>query len=200
MKAIILDLGNVLVAYDHQRTLEALAAVSAVGIDELRTIIATDIGHAVEIGEMDGAALHELLVQRAGATRDFDRFFAALCSAMTPDQNALDYALALQARSDATVAVLSNTNQLHVRWLDANVPELQEFDLVMMSNEVHLAKPDPAIFQLALELLDLPAGQTIFVDDLAENVDAARSLGMDGIVHVEWGETRPALEAWLDQA
>jgi len=197
VKAVILDLGNVLVAYDHQHTLEALAAVSAVGVDELRAIITPAVSHAVEIGDMDGAALHELLVQRAGATRDFDRFFAALCSSMTPDQDALDYALALQARPDATVAVLSNTNQLHVRWLDANVPELQKFDLVMMSNEVHLAKPDPAIFLLALELLDLPAEQTIFIDDLAENVDAARSLGMDGIVHETWSRTRPALEAWL---
>ena len=146
MKATIFDLGNVLVRYDHQRTLEALAAVSAASADDLRTLLAGQVGEAVGVGEMDGDEFHDRLVQRAGTTRDFDRFYAALCAGMTPDQDALDYALALQARPDTTVAVLSNTNQLHVRWLDANVPELQEFDLVMMSNEVHLAKPDPAIF------------------------------------------------------
>lgn len=200
MKAIIFDLGNVLVAYDHGQTMDAVAAVSALTGAELRAVLTPELGHAVETGEMDGHELHEYLVQRAGVTRDFDRFYAAFCSAMTPDQCALDYALALQARSDITVAVLSNTNQLHVRWLDAHVPELEEIDLVMMSNEVHLAKPDPAIFQLALELIGLPAERTCLVDDTAPNVEAASALGMQAILHVQWVETRPALEAWLESA
>ncbi len=196
MKAVIFDLGNVLVAYDHRRTLEAVAEVSAATLEELLAI-AREIGHTLEVGDMSGAELHELLVQRAGTTRDFDRFFTAFCSGLTPDPQALDYALAIQERPEATSAVISNTNELHVRWLDEHVAALKEFDLVMMSNEVHLAKPDPAIFLLALELLDLPPEQTLFVDDMAENVDAAKALGMAGLVHEDWNKTRPALEAWL---
>ena len=196
MKAVIFDLGNVLVAYDHRRTLEALAEVSAATVDELWAI-AHEIGHTLEVGDMSGAELHDLLVQRAGTTRDFDRFFTAFCSGMTPDPAALDYALSIQDRPDATAAVISNTNELHVRWLDEHVAALKAFDLVMMSNEVHLAKPDPAIFLLALELLDLPPGQTLFIDDMAENVDAAKELGMAGLAHEGWDRTRPALETWL---
>lgn len=196
MKAVIFDLGNVLVAYDHRRTLEALAEVSAATVDELWAI-AHEIGHTLEVGDMSGAELHELLVQRAGTTRDFERFFTAFCSGMTPDPAALDYALSIQDWPDATAAVISNTNELHVRWLDEHVAALKQFDLVMMSNEVHLAKPDPAIFLLALELLDLPPAQTLFIDDMAENVDAAKELGMAGLVHEGWDRTRPALEAWL---
>lgn len=196
MKAVIFDLGNVLVAYDHRRTLEALAEVSAATVDELWAI-AHEIGHTLEVGDMSGAELHELLVQRAGTTRDFERFFTAFCSGMTPDPAALDYALSIQEWPEATAAVISNTNELHVRWLDEHVAALKQFDLVMMSNEVHLAKPDPAIFLLALELLDLPPAQTLFIDDMAENVDAAKELGMAGLVHEGWDRTRPALEAWL---
>lgn len=196
MKAVIFDLGNVLVTYDHRRTLEALAEVSAATVDELWAI-AHEIGHTLEVGDMSGAELHELLVQRAGTTRDFERFFTAFCSGMTPDPAALAYALSIQDRPDATAAVISNTNELHVRWLDEHVPALKEFDLVMMSNEVHLAKPDPAIFLLALELLDLPPAQTLFIDDMTGNVDAAKKLGMAGLVHEGWDRTRPALEAWL---
>ena len=65
------------------------------------------------------------------------------------------------------VGVLSN-------W-DARLPALLQglglaalFDPVIVSALAGCGKPDPAIFLLALELLDLPAGQTIFVDDLAE--------------------------------
>lgn len=196
MKAVIFDLGNVLVAYDHRRTLEALAEVSAATVDELWAI-AHEIGHTLEVGDMSGAELHELLVQRAGTTRDFERFFTAFCAGMTPDPAALDYALSIQDWPDATAAVISNTNELHVRWLDEHVAALKQFDLVMMSNEVHLVKPDPAIFLLALELLDLPPAQTLFIDDMAENVDAAKELGMAGLVYEGWDRTRPALEAWL---
>jgi len=82
-----------------------------------------------------------------------------------------------------TVAVMSNTNAAHVLWLDEYLPELREFDLVMMSNEVGLIKPDPAIFETALELLNVAPQQAIFIDDIAENVEAARTLGLAGIVH-----------------
>ena len=70
----------------------------------------------------------------------------------------------------------------------------------MMSNEVGLLKPDPAIFETALDLLGVLPQQAIFVDDIAENVEAARELGMAGIVHTTWEETCPQLEAWLANA
>jgi putative hydrolase of the HAD superfamily len=69
----------------------------------------------------------------------------------------------------------------------------------MMSNEVGLIKPDPAIFTTALDLLDVAPTQAIFIDDIAENVEAARALGITGLVHSDWQETGPALERWLNE-
>ena len=86
---------------------------------------------------------------------------------------------------------------MHVAWLDAHVPELLLLKLVMFSNEVALLKPDPAIYALALERLGVEPAAALFVDDLAENVVAAEAAGLAGIVHVDWAETKPAIEAWL---
>ncbi|MGL4648121.1 MAG: HAD-IA family hydrolase, partial [Caldilineaceae bacterium] len=119
------------------------------------------------------------------------------CAGLARDERALAYAVALEARDGVLVGVISNTNAIHVAWLDEHVPELRTFDLVMMSNEIGLEKPDPAAYRLALELLDVRAEDAIFVDDLAENVLAAQALGLAGIIHRSWDETPELLESWL---
>jgi len=52
------------------------------------------------------------------------------------------------------------------------------FDPMVISAEIGVAKPDPDYFRRALELLDLPAGQVLFVDDVLANVESARSVGL----------------------
>jgi HAD superfamily hydrolase (TIGR01509 family) len=67
------------------------------------------------------------------------------------------------------------------RWL-AETHDLRLFDDVISSAEIGLAKPDPAIYRLALERLRVQAGEAIFVDDLARNTEAAESIGLPSLV------------------
>ena len=55
------------------------------------------------------------------------------------------------------------------------------FSRIIVSGQVGLAKPDPAIFRLALEQCGLVAERTLFIDDVLENVEVARSLGLQAI-------------------
>ncbi|MGD0611057.1 MAG: HAD family phosphatase [Anaerolineales bacterium] len=55
------------------------------------------------------------------------------------------------------------------------------FDTMIISAEVQVAKPDARIYQLALEKLELAAGEAVFVDDVPSNVEAARAVGMQAI-------------------
>ena len=196
MKAVIFDLGRVLVYYNHQATLEAVVAISQVTVPELHALM-VEVDHDLGIGELSAAELHQFLVRQAGTTQDMDAFLHAYAAGIVRDDSALAYAVALQAREGVTVGVISNTNEAHVLWLDEYVPELDQLDLVMMSNEVGLTKPDPAIFTLILELLEVEPSQAIFIDDIEANTRAATALGMTSIVHTDWAITRPALEAWL---
>jgi putative hydrolase of the HAD superfamily len=90
-----------------------------------------------------------------------------------------DVAPALEAlrRDGHRLAVVSNCS-----WQTAGVVEATGLDglvdLVVLSFEVGLLKPDPAILRLALELLDADPARSALVDDLASNLDAARALGM----------------------
>ena len=73
-------------------------------------------------------------------------------------------------------------------------------DDIVISAEVGLVKPDAAIYQLALERLKLTAEQAVFVDDLAENVEAARQAGLHAVHHTGNRATLSALTALLAQA
>lgn len=196
MRAIIFDLGQVLVHYEHPKTMAAVAALCQLDGDGANRLF-HEVAGAIGVGQLDAAGLHRFFNERAGAVTEIEHFLTAFSAGLSRIDSALAYAVELQARPGVTIGIISNTNEAHVAWLDEHLPELQQFDLVIMSNEVGMAKPDPEIFRLALELLEVAPDQTIFIDDLAENVQAAQALGLYGIVHTDWAITRPALEAWL---
>lgn len=87
-------------------------------------------------------------------------------------------------RKVARVALLSNgttrlRRDLHV--LDL----LDELDVVFNTAELGVAKPDPAVFELVLSKLGLDASRACFVDDLPENVEGARAVGLRAHLHTD---------------
>lgn len=71
------------------------------------------------------------------------------------------------------------------------------FDVLVISGEVGLRKPDPRIYLHAAELIDTPPERCAFVDDLPRNVEAAEELGMFGVHHVDAATTAAELERFL---
>jgi putative hydrolase of the HAD superfamily len=71
------------------------------------------------------------------------------------------------------------------------------FDTVVISGEVGLRKPDPAIYVLAADRLGLPPERIVFVDDLAANVRGAVEAGMVGVRHTDAATTVEELEILL---
>lgn len=68
------------------------------------------------------------------------------------------------------------------------------FDLIVLSGEIKLAKPDPAIFHWLLEKIGYPAEQCVFIDDSIANVDAAAQLGFHAIRFESPAQLQQALE------
>jgi HAD superfamily hydrolase (TIGR01549 family) len=195
MHALIFDIGNVLVDYDHAQTLAAVAASFGVTPDDLHRAYRT-VGEPFGLGQLQPAQVCSYLNQQFEASISLEQFAAAFCAGLTRNDAALAYVDAIQVEGELFVGAISNTNATHVAWLDTHVPELNNFELVVMSNEVALLKPDPEIFELALELLDVPASHVLYIDDSTENVATAQSLGIETFVHTNWEATRPRIEAW----
>jgi putative hydrolase of the HAD superfamily len=88
----------------------------------------------------------------------------------------------LRGEGYRTALVTNNAREFRESWRSL-LPLEELFDVVVDSSEVGVRKPDPAIFHLALERIGGVAPQrAIFLDDYAGNVEAARRLGMQGVL------------------
>ena len=197
-KAVIFDLGGVLIEYDHQRTIRASAALLGLSPEEF-TVALNRVSRSIGIGALDSDSTFQL-AQSESRRNDFsfDAFAAAFCAGMERNDEAIAYALSLENRPEVDIGIISNTNALHVHWLEESVPEFDQFELILYSNEVQMLKPEPDIYRLALELLDLAPGHCLFIDDRLDNVVGAQFIGMAGHLHTgSWIATRHQIEAFL---
>jgi epoxide hydrolase-like predicted phosphatase len=109
-----------------------------------------------------------------------ERLIERLFGGMAPDEAMLDGVRAVR-RAGVRTGLLSNS------WGDATTYEpalLHElFDAWVISSEVGLRKPDPAIYELAVERLGLPPEACVFVDDLPGNLKPAAALGIATVLH-----------------
>jgi putative hydrolase of the HAD superfamily len=164
--------------------------------------------------DADRNPVHDLETGRVSAA-EFERLLAAELIERTPAQpGAADRAAGMLTRmfsgmrvEDSMMDVVRTVRASGVRtgllsnsWgLDYERDGWDAlFDTVVISGEVGLRKPDPAIYALAAERLGLPPEQIVFVDDLHPNVRAAAAAGMVGVQHVDLGTTVSELEILFD--
>jgi putative hydrolase of the HAD superfamily len=198
MKAVIFDLGKVLVNYDGEDTFLGISELTAVSSETMFTHYQT-IDHAFGTGQLSGPGYYELVCQTFGLQVSYHAFATTFCRNQQRNEQALAFASYLQAQDNIVVGIISNTNEIHAGWLRANLPELDQFSSVILSNEVGLLKPDPAIYKLALSHLNVLPDQALFVDDVVKNVAGGTAVGLAGYVHTDWNLTAIAIENWLQR-
>jgi len=90
----------------------------------------------------------------------------------------------LQARraEGHTIALLSNEVRSLREKLDAHALT-PLFDIIVISAEIGVMKPDPAAYHAVLKALGRPAHETVFIDDMPANIDAANALGIQGVLY-----------------
>ena len=158
--------------------------------------------HDLETGRIDAAEFErrvadELLEDRGGTGDRAEAFRTAglltrMFSGMRVVPSMLDVVRAARAAGIRT-GLLSNSWGLEYEREGWDML----FDAVVISGEVGMRKPEPAIYALAADRLALPPDQIVFVDDLSTNVRAAVQAGMIGVRHVEVEATVTELEILL---
>jgi putative hydrolase of the HAD superfamily len=148
--------------------------------------------HALERGELEvrdferrlASSLRRLDRQPVPATGLLARMFRYF--AVAPEMAAL---VAHVKQTGVRTGLLSNSwGNFYPRdgWEDL-------FDVVVISGEVGMRKPEPEIFVYATDLLGVPPAECVFVDDLSPNVAAADALGLTAVLHRSYDETRNQL-------
>ncbi len=178
IKAVIWDLGGVLVRTEDWGPREELAAELGKTRKELeKQMFDNEGGKKGQIGLISGEEHWQALAEKFGMDRELllARFFEG-------DRLDEELVVFIQGlKRSVKVGLLSNAFSTLRTFLVKEWKIIDLFDDVIISAEVGLIKPGAAIYQLALEGLDVESEEAIFVDDFAQNVEAANELGMHAV-------------------
>ena len=181
IKGIIFDIGGVLIRthdQSYRRKWETRLGLEPGGA--ARLIFDSDLGRQAQVGRVTlrevWAWAGELLGLSADELAAFERDFWA---GDRLDRDLIRYIQGLRVRY--RTAFLSNAWQRDGRAMAEELGLADCFDAYVVSAEVGVAKPDPRIYHITLERLDVLPAEAVFVDDFIENVEAARRIGMQAI-------------------
>ena len=179
IKNIIFDFGDIFINLDKQATDRELKKLGVSDISEEMTIVARQYEKGVLstqeftnfFSSKLGVSVSELVVAWNSILLNFPRERFLFLKEL---YNSKKYRLFL----------LSNTNELHISWIQQNwgLHRYMEFkncfEKFYLSHEIKLRKPNKEIYEFALKENNLIAEETLFIDDLEENTTAASALGI----------------------
>jgi epoxide hydrolase-like predicted phosphatase len=188
VKALIFDLGNVVIDIDFERIFHKWSYFSGVPIEQMQAAFQVDAAYEQhERGEIDGVEYHQHLEQIIEMKLSYEQFCEGWNDIMV---SPIDETVRLleSLRDRVPLYALSNANTVHKNfWEKTYQKELSHFEQVFVSSDMGSRKPEPAIYLHALELIGVEPEYVIFFDDLAVNIEAASALGMRAVqVHSPW--------------
>jgi putative hydrolase of the HAD superfamily len=184
IEVIVSDLGKVLLPFEVERVWKALNPYFSVSYEEARQVVQALFRETrFGAGGATGEEFHQHMVERTGLSLPYEAFCVAWSDMFWEDE------AVLRLIAEAPVArryLLSNTNDIHWRFIRERYPHvLQPFDRLAVSHELGMEKPDAAIYEWVIRDSGYPAEAHLFIDDIAENVEGARAVGMDAVLHTD---------------
>jgi len=181
IKAVIFDLGKVLIPFDFRRGYQGLEKACSLAAEEIRSrLTATDLVHRFETGLVESADFVAQLSGMLELRLSYDQFCEIWSSIFLPDPLIPESLLAGLGRR-YRLLLLSNTNAIHYTMLERTYPLLRHFHDTVLSYRVRAMKPAPAIYREAIARAGCRPEECFYTDDIADYVDAGRREGMDAV-------------------
>jgi HAD superfamily hydrolase (TIGR01509 family) len=195
--ALVFDVGGIFILHDNERLFRRLAE-SCTAPDAVERIREAAMNPDITTGARPVRDIYDEIVDELGYRHDWQGFLADWSSHFSVD-HAMLALLATLAR-DNRVLLFSNTNREHwdfvTRLADAALGRYEAY----LSHEIGDMKPRASAFELVASRADIEPTRALFVDDLAENVAAARAVGFHGHIYKSREEFERFLAAVIDRA
>lgn len=189
------DMGNVMLNFDHHRGCRQMAAVAGISEELVWKVLFAEGAHwRHESGELNLREYFDLFRRATNSSPDFEAWVYA-GGAIFEMNRSMKPLLGSLSAARFRMGILSNTCEQHWKYVTGRrfglIPK--SFEILILSHEVKVMKPDPAIYHIAIERTGLPANRNFFVDDRADNVEAAQAAGMDAILFTSASEVAQQL-------
>jgi putative hydrolase of the HAD superfamily len=183
----ILDLGNVLVDLHFDRFFTRCAEVSSRSIEEIRAGFTNNKDQILQVerGEITDETLFAWMVDwlrwPPERKNDLIFFWNDIFSETKGAREAIEL-----FKTRGPVWVLSDTVRSHIEFIREHFPYALNVDRVLTSYERGICKREPGTFDSILKEANLPPEQILFFDDLQINIAAAKSVGIDAKLFIDW--------------
>ena len=197
-RALLFDLGGVIMGLDWDRCFEHWAAASGARAEALRSRYSFDAAYRRhEVGEIGELDYYRSLRESLGIELT-DAQWAEGWAAVFTDEIEPVTRLVAQVKDRVPVYAFSNTNHAHRRaWAGRFAAAVALFREVFTSCEMGLRKPERESFHRVAERIGLPPGEILFFDDTPENVEGARRAGLQAVLVRSPEDVAKALAPWL---
>lgn len=196
LRAIIFDIGRVLVRVDVARAMQGLASGTSLTPSELWSAIEKDPRWPDwQEGRIKPRDWYHHLANRLGGGLTFEQFTEVWNRALDPipiHEDSLFKSLSPRYR----LALLSNTDPIHVRHLESTYSFFTYFPSRIYSCAVGASKPAPLIYRESLRAVKARAEEALYIDDIAVYVEAAQRLGMKAIQFQSPAQLASALQSF----
>lgn len=181
-RAIIFDIGRVLIRVNVALATSGLAEGIPLSPQEIWSALEKDPRWVDwQEGRISPRDWHLHLAKRMGGKLDFEQFVQVWNRALDPQPIQNDAFLQKLSR-EYRLAVLSNTDPLHVAHIESTYEFLRHFPVRIYSCRVGASKPNPLIYKEALRACKVRSEEAIYIDDVAAYAEAAARLGMKSVV------------------
>ena len=183
LRAVFFDLGGVIVRTEYQAPRQQLAEKFGMDYEDIDKIVFTGGNHSsharATLGEItEEEHWHNVMRVLKRSASEYERIRDEFFAGDVIDLNILSFLRSIKPKYK--VGLISNAWSGLRAYIERE-KFADAFDHMIISAEVGVAKPDPKIYQLALDQLQVKANEAVFVDDVLENIDACEKLGMRGI-------------------
>ena len=178
IRTIIFDMGKVLIPFDFSRGYKALAAYSPLSAEQIpKELSKTDLVNRLERGRIEPQEFFDELRSSLNADLSYEEFRRIWSCIFLPHTLIPEQFIA-RLKLRYRVMVLSNTNAIHVEMLNENYSILKQFDHLVFSHVVGAMKPEPRIYQAAIDNANCHPSECFFTDDIPAYVEGARRAGI----------------------
>jgi len=199
--AVVFDIGGVLERVDdpdHVIGRKWRARLGLTEADYAASIGSVDPGRLSQVGRMSEAEYRQRSMAALGLdSGQADEFMADMWDWYCGELDVELHAFARSLRPRLRTAILSNSGDGARREEQARYGFEDDFDPIIYSHEVGLAKPDPAIYELTWTLIGVAPEEMIFIDDTQGHLDAAARLGIHVVRNTEASRTIEAVSELL---
>jgi FMN phosphatase YigB (HAD superfamily) len=198
MKALIFDLGKVLIDFDHRIAARRIANFCDRNEKEIFEIFFdSEITGLFEEGKISPVEFYAQIRKFLNLRLNYAEFvFIWNEIFFLTKENREVYYLALRLKEKYQTALLSNINILHLEYVKKTFPVFDAFHLLLASCELKLRKPEVSIYRKAAELLKTRVEEIFYTDDRLELVENARQLGINGFLFKDIRQLKRDLESF----